>query len=203
MIALLTGRLAVKAPSTLTLDVQGVGYEVFIPLSTYYALPGVTEAVTLNIHTHLREDAIQLYGFLTGAEKESFLLLTAVSGIGPKLALSVLSTLPVSDLLSAIQGGDIEKLATVPGIGKKSAGRIVLELKEKAARIHPAAGPVSRGTSSAAESLHDDAASALVNLGYRAADVKEAIKRILNGAAPPSLLQDVIRDALKELARGS
>lgn len=203
MIALLTGRLAVKAPSTLTLDVQGVGYEIFIPLSTFYALPGINETVTLSIHTHLREDAIQLYGFLTGVEKESFLLLTAVSGIGPKLALSVLSTLPVPDLLSAIRAGDIEKLATVPGIGKKSASRIVLELKEKAERIHPTAGPVAPRSSSPSDSLHDDAVSALVNLGYRPADVKEAIKRMFNGIEPPSLLQDVIRDALKELARGS
>ena len=135
MIALLTGRVAFKAPTHLTLDVQGVGYEVFIPLSTYYALSDLHENVTLNIHTHLREDAIQLFGFLTAAEKESFLLLTAVSGIGPKLALSVLSTLPVQDLMSSIQAGNIEKLATVPGIGKKSAARIVLELKEKASRF--------------------------------------------------------------------
>lgn len=203
MIALLTGRLAVKAPSAVTLDVQGVGYEIFIPLSTYYALPGLSETVTLSIHTHLREDAIQLYGFLTGAEKESFLLLTAVSGIGPKLALSVLSTLPVPDLLSAIQAGDIEKLATVPGIGKKSASRIALELKEKAERIHPAGGVAPSRSSGVANSVHDDAVSALVNLGYRSADVKEVIKRISGGTAPPSLLQDVIREALKELARGS
>ena len=135
MIALLTGRVAFKAPTQLTLDVQGVGYEVFIPLSTYYALPDLQDNVTLSIHTHVREDAIQLFGFLTAAEKESFLLLTAVSGIGPKLALSVLSTLPVPDLMSSIQAGDIEKLATVPGIGKKSAARIALELKEKASRF--------------------------------------------------------------------
>ncbi|MEX5217897.1 MAG: Holliday junction branch migration protein RuvA [Nitrospiraceae bacterium] len=202
MIALLTGRVAVKAPTAVTLDVQGVGYEVFIPLSTYYALPAVNDSITLSIHTHLREDAIQLYGFLTGAEKESFLLLTAVSGIGPKLALSVLSTLPVMDLLTAIQAGDIEKLATVPGIGKKSAGRIVLELKEKAARIHPAAGAGSQSVSGAPDALHDDALSALVNLGYRTADVKDVLKRISGGTQPPSLLQDFIRDALKELARG-
>jgi Holliday junction DNA helicase RuvA len=202
MIALLTGRVAVKAPTALTLDVQGVGYEVFIPLSTDYALPGVNDVVTLSIHTHLREDAIQLYGFLTGAEKESFLLLTAVSGIGPKLALSVLSTLPDMDLLTAIQAGDIEKLATVPGIGKKSAGRIVLELQEKAARIHPAASHGSHAVSSASDVLQDDALSALVNLGYRTADVKEVLKRISGGKQPPSLLQDFIRDALKELARG-
>jgi Holliday junction DNA helicase RuvA len=202
MIALLTGRLAAKAPSAVTLDVQGVGYQVFIPLSTFYALPGVDESVSLNIHTHLREDAIQLYGFLTGVEKESFLLLTAVSGIGPKLALSVLSTLPVTDLLSAIQADDIDKIATVPGIGKKSASRIVLELKEKAARIHPAAGPASPRPGGANDSLHDDALSALVNLGYRPADVKDMLKRIFKGVPPPVLLQDVIRDALKELARG-
>ena len=202
MIALLTGRVAAKAPAALTLDVQGVGYEVFIPLSTYYALPSINDTVTLSIHTHLREDAIQLYGFLTGAEKESFLLLTAVSSIGPKLALSVLSTLPVPDLLSAIQAGDIEKLATVPGIGKKSAGRIVLELKEKAARIQPTAGPESHSAASAPDVLHDDALSALVNLGYRTADVKEVIKRISGRKQPPSLLQEFIREALKELARG-
>jgi Holliday junction DNA helicase RuvA len=129
-------------------------------------------------------------------------LLTAVSGIGPKLALSVLSTLPVMDLLTAIQAGDIEKLATVPGIGKKSAGRIVLELKEKAARIHPAASHGSHAVSSASDVLQDDALSALVNLGYRTADVKEVLKRISGGKQPPSLLQDFIRDALKELARG-
>jgi Holliday junction DNA helicase RuvA len=202
MIALLTGRVAAKAPAALTLDVQGVGYEVFIPLSTYYALPSINDSVTLSIHTHLREDAIQLYGFLTGAEKESFLLLTAVSGIGPKLALSVLSTLPVPDLLSAIQAGDIEKLATVPGIGKKSAGRIVLELKEKAARIQPTAGSESHSAAGAPDALHDDALSALVNLGYRTADVKEVLKRISGGKQPPSLLQEFIREALKELARG-
>lgn len=203
MIALLTGRLAVKAPSTVTLDVQGVGYEVFIPLSTFYSLPDAGESMTLNIHTHVREDAIQLYGFLTRVEKECFLLLTAVSGIGPKLALSVLSTLPVPDLLSAIQADDIDKIATVPGIGKKSAGRIALELKEKAARIHPTATPVSSGPAGASDRLHDDALSALVNLGYRPADVKDVIKRIFRGTPAPSSLQDVIREALKELAGGA
>ena len=201
MIALLTGRVAFKAPTHLTLDVQGVGYEVFIPLSTYYALSDLHENVTLNIHTHLREDAIQLFGFLTAAEKESFLLLTAVSGIGPKLALSVLSTLPVPDLMSSIQAGDIEKLATVPGIGKKSAARIVLELKEKASRFQslPVSGAMA-ASSTAGNPVFEDALSALVNLGYRAQDVKEVLKRLSNDTRSLSL-QDVIREALKELAR--
>ena len=103
MIALLTGRLALKAPSYLALDVQGVGYEVFIPLSTYYNLPNVQDSLTLSIHTHVREDAIQLFGFSTPQEKDAFVLLLSVSGIGPKSALGILSALPVSDLVSAIQ----------------------------------------------------------------------------------------------------
>lgn len=202
MIGLLTGRVAAKSPTILTIDVQGVGYEVFIPLSTYYAVAGVNDAVTLRIYTHLREDAIQLYGFLTAAEKESFLLLTAVSGIGPKLALSVLSTLPVSDLLKAIQADDLDKLATVPGIGKKSAGRIVLELKDKAARIQSTPLASVLPASDAGEALQEDALSALVNLGYRSAEVKEVLRRLARREEPPSELQDLIRDALKDLAKG-
>lgn len=127
----MTGLPIVKSPSHVTLDVHGVGYEVLIPLSTYYALPEQREVVTLSIHTHVREDAIQLYGFLTAAEKEAFLLLTGISGIGPKLGLSVLSTLSVPELYRAIQTGDTDKLGTVSGIGKKSAARIALELKDK------------------------------------------------------------------------
>src|SRR5213083_1828517 len=124
MIAALTGRLAAKAPSHITLEVQGVGYEVFIPLSTFYALPDLNESTSLRIQTHL--------------EKEAFVLLNGISGIGPKLALSVLSTFSAPDLVSAVTAGDVDKLASVPGIGKKSAGRIALELKDKAERLHPA-----------------------------------------------------------------
>ncbi len=200
MIAFLTGRLAFKAPTHLTLDVQGVGYEVHIPLSTYYALPNLDEVTALNIHTHLREDAIQLFGFLSQSEKESFLLLTSVSGIGPKLALSVLSSLSVTDLAHAIQSEDVEKLATVPGIGKKSAGRIALELKDKVDKIHGA-----RPQASAAPELdgpYEDALSALVNLGYRAQDAKEALKRVTKAATESLALKELIREGLKELARG-
>jgi Holliday junction DNA helicase RuvA len=202
MIAFLTGRLAFKAPTHLTLDVQGVGYEVHIPLSTYYALPNLDEVTALNIHTHLREDAIQLFGFLSQSEKESFLLLTTVSGIGPKLALSVLSSLPVADLVHAIQAEDVEKLATVPGIGKKSAGRIALELKDKVGKIQP--GPVQASVSEAPgfDGPYEDALSALVNLGYRPQDAREALKRVTKVAASPIVLKDLIREGLKELARG-
>ena len=202
MIALLTGRVAFKAPAQVTLDVHGVGYEVFIPLSTFYSLPNPNDVATLHIHTHLREDAIQLYGFLSPLENDAFLLLTGVSGIGPKLGLSILSALSVTDLFSAIQAGDVEKLATVPGIGKKSAARLALELKDKVQKLHPTMGqplPAGEGPS---DPLLDDALSALVNLGYRAPDVKEVLKRLSKMGAPGQNLQEVIREALKHLAGG-
>lgn len=201
MIAALTGRLIFKSPSHITLDVHGVGYELFVPLSTFYALPEVNESVSLRVYTHLREDALHLYGFLTAPEKDAFVLLTSISGIGPKLALSVLSTLPISDLASAVEAADLEKLTTVPGIGAKSAGRIVLELKDKIVRLRPTAG-VHTSKAIPGAGIEDDALSALVNLGYRSQDVKAALKTIMaaHGAAAP--LTDVIRLALKELARG-
>jgi Holliday junction DNA helicase RuvA len=202
MIASLTGRLAFKSPSQITLDVQGVGYEVFIPLSTFYSLPDINESTSLRVHTHLREDAIQLFGFLTATEKGAFILLTGISGIGPKLALSVLSTLSVTDLVSAIQSGDMEKLATVPGIGKKSAGRIVLELKDKVERLQAVPAAVATVTGDESSRVDDDALSALVNLGYRAQEAKDIIKRITQSQAGPMPLKDLIRETLKELARG-
>ncbi len=202
MIAFLTGRLAFKAPTHLTLDVQGVGYEVHIPLSTYYALPNLNEVTALNIHTHLREDAIQLFGFLSQSEKELFLLLTSVSGIGPKLALSVLSSLPITDLVDAIQTEDVEKLSTVPGIGKKSAGRIVLELKDKISKIQGRSSRLETADTSAVDGPYEDALSALINLGYRAQDAKEALKRATKAATGSLALKELIREGLKELGRG-
>ena len=202
MIALLTGRLALKAPSHLALDVQGVGYEVFIPLSTYYNLPNVQDSLTLSIHTHVREDAIQLFGFSTPQEKDAFVLLLSVSGIGPKSALGILSALPVSDLVAAIQSGDVEKLETVPGIGKKSAGRLVLELKDKLTKLHPALMPPDAQLLKGRDEQFDDALSALTNLGYRASDAKEALKAAQQSRSGPLTLQELIRESLKKLARG-
>ncbi|HEX3203444.1 MAG TPA: Holliday junction branch migration protein RuvA [Nitrospiraceae bacterium] len=199
MIAALTGRVIFKSPAQITVDVHGVGYEILIPLSTYYSLPEIDESTSLRVYTHLREDAIQLFGFLTMAEQEAFILLTGISGIGPKLALSVLSTLPIPDLSSAIQAGDLDKLATVPGIGKKSAARIALELKDKIERLGESHAPViGQG---AEGGLQDDALSALVNLGYRAADAKDVLARIARASPNAVPLKDLIREALKELAR--
>ena len=202
MIASLTGRLAFKAPPYLVLDVHGVGYEVFIPLSTYYGLPNLSESTSLSVHTHVREDAIQLFGFLTSQEKDAFVLLTSVSGVGPKLALSVLSALPVSNLVSAIQSGDVEKLTTVPGIGNKSAGRLVLELKDKVEKLHPGLASASESPRQGEDATFDDALSALVNLGYRPQDAKEALKQVKKSNAKSIVLKDMIRESLKELARG-
>ena len=198
MIAALTGRVIFKSPAQITVDVHGVGYEILIPLSTYYSLPEIDESTSLRVYTHLREDAIQLFGFLTVAEKEAFILLTGISGIGPKLALSVLSTLPIPDLSSAIQAGDLDKLATVPGIGKKSAARIALELKDKIERLGQSHAPV---IGQGGGGLQDDALSALVNLGYRAADAKDVLARIARASPNAVPLKDLIREALKELAK--
>ncbi len=202
MIASLTGRLAFKAPTHLILDVHGVGYEAYIPLSTYYGLPNLSESISLSVHTHVREDAIQLFGFLTSQEKDAFVLLTSVSGVGPKLALSVLSALPVSDLVSAIQSGDVEKLTTVPGIGNKSASRLVLELKDTVGKLQPGLSPASDSPRQGQDATFDDALSALVNLGYRPQDAKEALKRVKKSNAEAIVLKDMIRESLKELARG-
>jgi len=194
--------LAFKAPTYLILDVQGVGYEVFIPLSTYYGLPNLSDSISLSVHTHVREDAIQLFGFLTSQEKDAFVLLTSVSGVGPKLGLSVLSALPVSDLVSAIQSGDVEKLTTVPGIGNKSASRLVLELKDKVGKLHPGLRPAHESPGLGQDAIFDDALSALVNLGYRPQDAKEALKQVKKSNAESIVLKDMIRESLKELARG-
>jgi Holliday junction DNA helicase RuvA len=194
--------LAFKAPTYLVLDVHGVGYEVFIPLSTYYGLPNLSESISLSVHTHVREDAIQLFGFLTSQEKDAFVLLTSVSGVGPKLALSVLSALPVSNLVSAIQSGDVEKLTTVPGIGNKSASRLVLELKDKVEKLHPGLASASESPRQGEDATFDDALSALVNLGYRPQDAKVALKQVKKSNAKSIVLKDMIRESLKELARG-
>ena len=201
MIAGLTGQLLAKFPTSLILDVHGVGYEVHIPLSTYFSLPDLRETVSLKIYTHLREDAIQLFGFLTTAEKDAFVMLIGISGVGGKLALNILSTLSVSDLTTAIHQNDIDRLTSVPGIGKKSASRMVLELKDKIPYLlNSAEAPTLRAQPDPEDRIQDDAASALVNLGYRVKDVNEAITRTVRSHTVPLSLNDLIRETLKVLA---
>ena len=203
MIAGLRGRLITKSPSQTILDVNGVAYDIHIALSTFFQLPELDEIATLHISTQLRNDSIQLFGFLTVQEKSAFTLLTGINGIGPKLALSILSTLSVNDLLSAIQSNDIEKLSSVPGIGRKSASRIALELRDKIGRLQsvdtPPGEPIQHDSSNV---LQEDAASALLNLGYRSTEVKKAIQHCFQKNQQDWTLEDLIRDSLRELAKG-
>jgi len=195
MIATLTGRLKRKAPDYLIVDVSGVGYQVFVPLSTYSSLPGDGEEVSLQIHTHLREDSLSLFGFLTQDEKEMFLLLLSVSGIGPKLAIAVLSTLSVYDLVHAIQAADDSKLYSIPGIGKKTAARMVLELKDK---IKVLASSDTPKPAAALPREAEDAVSALVNLGYKKSVAEEALKKANHGRTGMPV-EELIKNALRVL----
>src|SRR6202166_282385 len=164
MIGLLRGQLAEKRPNQVLVDVAGVGYQVSIPLSTFYALGPLREDVTLLIHTHLREDSIALYGFLTNREKHFFELLISASGVGPSLALKILSGMSVDELLPAIRANDLVRLTRIPGVGRKTAERIVVELRDKLAAMEtPEPEPVAAGGRTQMEA---DVISALLNLGY-------------------------------------
>ena len=195
MIARLTGKLAVKNPDEIVLDVGGVGYQVFIPLSTFYELPERGDALTLQIYTVIRENAFELFGFLSAKEKEVFKLLLSVTKIGPKLAQNILSGVSCDDLTAAIASGDIIKLRGIPGIGQKTAERIILELKDKV----PKAQAAGQEAALPGE-LFDDALSALLNLGYKRPNAERAVKRAINEAGRDTHLEEIIRLSLKYIA---
>lgn len=178
MIALLRGKLLEKHPNQVIVETAGVGYDVVVPISTFSALPEAGSEVKLRIHTHVREDALALFGFLTAEEKTIFEKLISVSGIGPKLAITVLSGLATSDLIAAIRSGAVEQLVRIPGVGKKTAERIVLELKEKLEGLGPAvaAGPPER-PAAALSVIEQDVLSALLNLGCNRAAAEAAVRK--------------------------
>ncbi|HVO27436.1 MAG TPA: Holliday junction branch migration protein RuvA [Candidatus Margulisiibacteriota bacterium] len=194
MIAQLAGSLAYKSPEQLVVDVQGVGYRVLVSLNSFYRLPELGDPVRLLIHTHVREDALQLYGFIDRQEKDLFLLLNSVSGIGPRLALNILSGTPTTELLDALEAGDLVRLVAIPGVGKKTAERLVLELRDKIKLIK---GARDAGDARQATGLESEAVSALVNLGYRQNEAERAVKAAR--AAGASDLEAVIRTALKRV----
>lgn len=196
MIAQLTGRLIEKKPDRVLIDVQGVGYQVQIPLSTFQELGGPDSPVQLRIHTHVREDALQLYGFLTAQEKELFEHLISVSGVGPRLALTLLSGLQCQEVIASIQNRDIARLTSIPGIGKKTAERLVLELRDKVEKILLTATVVSP-----AAALQEDAVSALVNLGYARHIAEKAVNAALGDNADPPGVEALLRSALRRLVR--
>jgi Holliday junction DNA helicase RuvA len=198
MIAWLRGRLLEKHPTRFVVDVHGVGYDVAVPVSTFYAVGEAGAEVELRIHTHVREDAITLFGFLTSYELTVFEKLIATSGIGPKLGLSVLSGIDAADFAAAVQRGDIARLTRIPGVGRKTAERICLELKDKLPPppdAHTAAPVVT-----ASDAVRDDLVSALVNLGYHRTAVDKVLDKLLAGDDVPRF-DAALRTALRELAR--
>ncbi len=200
MIATISGKLAVREPNRVIIETAGVGYEVAIPLSTYYRLPPAGSPVMLEVRQVIREDSWQLYGFMSVAEKRAFDLLMQVQHVGPKLALGVLSNLSPDDLVAAIGREDVARLDAVPGIGTRVAERIVRELRDKAAELKLIA-PVAAAPATPAGGVVDDAISALVNLGYKPAEAKRAVDSILpEDGAQEMGLENVIRKALTVLA---
>lgn len=199
MIALLSGELAHKSLDHVIVDVGGVGYRVVVPLSTYYVLPD-TGPVRLHVYTHVKEDAIHLFGFLSSEEKEMFILLLSISGVGPKLAANILSNIPADQLRTALAGADKKRLAAVPGIGKKTAERLVLELQEKVAKILEATGAApDQAPAESSASPREDALSALVNLGYKESQAQKVLKSMDIPAG--SSLEEVLKGALKILVK--
>lgn len=194
MIGYLQGNLLKATPETVLLDVNGVGYEVLVSLSTLQEIERrAGERVALYIHTQVREDEIALFGFWTEREKRLFSLLIAVSGIGPRLARSVLSGMPADDLAAALAAGDVGRLATIPGVGKKTAERMVLELREKVRGLAP-------DVPGAAPAADQDVVSALVNLGYKAAQAERAVAEARRDK-PEAEFHDLLRASLNRLSR--
>ena len=194
MIAQITGVLAEKSPNQLIINVGGVGYQVFVSLQTLYRLPAIGEQVSLHIYTHLREDALQLYGFLEREEKDLFLLLRGVTGIGPRLALNILSGIPAQELEEALGASDVTRLLAVPGVGKKTAERLVVELREKVGAVRNGQAQEIFGEQARVAA---EAVSALINLGYRKAEAEKSVSLALKGGKKE--VAEVIREALRNL----
>ena len=199
MIAFLRGRILAKSPSRVVVEVGGVGYDVSVPLSTFYGLGDEGHEIALRIHTHVREDALALFGFTTVLEQDLFERLIAVSGIGPKVAMAVLSGIEPLELMQAIQRADIARLTAIPGVGRKTSERIVLELKDRLPRVQAVDGasgevePVPAG-------VRDDVLSALVNLGYHRPLAEKAVAAALKTVADADF-ERTLRQALKEIAK--
>lgn len=197
MIARLTGKLIQKSPASIVVDVQGVGYEVFIPLTAFYQLPEIGEPISLFIHTHLREESLKLFGFMQEADKQMFELLIRINKVGPKLAIAIQSGMTTQDLTRAVFENDISKLSGIPGVGRKTAERLALELKDKLSEMN--LEPEKTATAAPGNGLRDDALSALVNLGYKKAQAEQALKKVWRDEAKPSL-EELIRDSLNCLS---
>ena len=202
MIGHLSGKLIFKQPSQIVVETGGVGYEVTIPLSTFYEVGEIGTELALFVHTHVREDALQLFGFRTRTEKDLFLKLTSISGVGPKLAITILSGMPVGELIQVISAGDAGRLTAIPGVGRKTAERVAMELRDKLKGIAPAADAVaSYGAAAPSDAgIVDDAVSALVSLGYP----KPLAERTVAAVAAESgdrTIEAVLKRSLRRLSK--
>jgi len=197
VIAHISGTLAQKVPGEVVVDVNGIGYQVFIPLNVFYRLPEIGARIALQIHTHVREDALQLFGFQDAAEKQIFLLLTAVSGIGPRLALNILSGIASEDLARALKESDQVRLVAIPGVGKKLAERMIVELRDRFALLESQA--IESPAQGRDPQLIQDAVSALVNLGYRKGEVEKNVRDCVQTGERS--LEQVIKEVLRRMSR--
>ena len=197
MIAHLKGQLIYKSPEHTIVDVNGIGYKVFTPLSTYYSLPKLGETVTLLIHTRVREDELKLFGFLTEEEQTIFEKLITINKVGPKLALAILSGMSTTDLLISIINNDSARLSAIPGVGKKTAERLALEMKDKLSDL--ALQMENQPNTSSPGGVYEDALSALVNLGYKKPQAEKALKTAYNANGSDSLLEELIKESLNNL----
>ena len=196
MIAHISGTLAQKIPGEAVVDVGGVGYQVFIPLNVFYRLPDIGAAISLQIYTHVREDALQLFGFQDAEEKQLFLLLINVSGIGPKLAVNILSGIAAEDLARALKEADHARLVAIPGVGRKLAERMIVELKDKFSALPPAGAESAKFEGGS--QLLIDAVSALVNLGYKRPEAEKAVREVLKKGERS--LESVIKETLRRMS---
>ena len=196
MIAHLRGTLLAKHPNQAVVETHGVGYDVAISVPTFSELPAAGTEVALHIHTHVREDALSLYGFLRLSEKLLFEKLLTVSGIGPKLAITILSGMPADEMVGAIRGGDVGRLTRIPGIGKKTAERMILELRDKL----PAPVGTEQVSAVTTTPVEEDVLSALVNLGYQRAAAEKALQ-VARGGKSPQSFEAMFREALAGLSK--
>jgi len=207
MIAHLSGTLLAKQATSVIVDVAGVGYDVAIPLSTFYELDEPGSPVQLRIYTHVREDALQLYGFKTSRERELFLQLISVSGVGPGLAIKLLSGMNADEMIAAIHTNNLARLVSIPGVGRKTAERLVVDLRDKIAALSSreleegfAAKAAAGGASTSPDSIHSDALSALQNLGYQKSAAEKAVKNAIDEGGEISV-ELILRRSLRSLAK--
>ncbi|MGV7220057.1 MAG: Holliday junction branch migration protein RuvA [Nitrospinales bacterium] len=197
MIAYLKGVLISKSPISVTVDVNGVGYEVFVPLSTFYELPDTGNSISFRIHTQHKEDTLKLFGFLTEEDKKIFEILISINKVGPKMALTILSGMSTSALLNAVNNNDVDRLSTIPGVGRKTSERLILELKDKLKNIETTE---DRTSSSSTNGTMEDALSALINLGYKKPQAEMALKKVTSDSDSTTDLEYLIKESLNILS---